>query len=541
MKKISILSVLACLGSSALVVSLTFSAVASDDLLNILEGTSKDSGERVAVGERSPLRKLFPKLTAEQNIFFQHFEANDFERALFQWTPAFENSPFAKSESGRALRSFILFQSGLQLIGLEDVLSIEKVTSIDPFIVQLWRQAAHDQHPAWSNLWLSKWNVAWTEVFGLNAEIKVRSRQLDAFRDGEVIRDLMVKSKPGTLERNLIAWQLVLSLINEDTGKAAQALAHLIKQPNNPIGRDLLDLTAARMLFQNGYLDAAIQYYEKIPKTSDFWFEAQEEIAWSHLRKGKPQDALAVTNTLNRPYFAILVGPEASFLRALAQLKVCDYTGVVASLSRFRTDFRERTARLLEVVANANTPAIAAIIEKRSQGKIDFASMGPNLKEAPRWAPRDMMLGNLIRFERGLRGERDRAAHLYAKSMSLGSDRVGFQGDMENLKNNVEQRRRAAEVQQYKRVQDLANQEVQETKLILSKLHIVEAELLQQGMMADRVLAAKDAKATLQVGAKNQPQKYQVKFPAEKEVWFDELAHYNVNLTGSCEANKRRE
>lgn len=513
-----------------------------DDLLRILDGQSAAAGAGAAQAlARTPLRKLAPNMTAEQNIFFQFIERNDWEKALFQWAPAFEKTSFIRTPSGQALKAYLLFQNQMPVAGLENLLMIQDAKSVDKDLVQLWRQAAGEAHPAWTQVWVEKWNPEWTEIFGVGAEIQVRSRQINGFDQMDLVKDLMVKSKPGTRERAMLQWQLVLALVGQDRSQAATALAHLIKQPQNPVGVDLMEMTAARMLYQNGYLDAAIKYYQKIPKSSDYFFEAQEETGWAYIRKGQPQDTLAVTRTLTQPYFAVMVGPEASFLRTLAQLKVCDYSGVHASLLQFRRDFRERTAELVRVAENADTPAVRDLLAKRAAGKIKFVEMGPTLKAIPRWAPRDSMLGSLIVFERSLQNEARRAGELYARSLSNATDRVGFSAPLEAMKNEIEARRRSAEVQALKRVQALAAEEVKETQEILSKLHVVEAEVLQQSMLADRVAAARPEKKTQLTGAKDTPEKFQLKFPVEKELWFDELAHYNVNLKGGCEARSAKQ
>lgn len=508
-----------------------------DDLLRILDGQNGSASEGAALA-KSPLRKMLSQMTAEQNIFFQFLEKGDFERALFQFAPAFEKTSFIQSANGQALKAYLLFQNQITVSGIEDLLMIAEPKSIDKDLIQLWRQAADESHPAWTQVWIEKWNPQWTEIFGVNAEIQVRSRQINGFDQMDLVKDLMVKSKPGTRERAMLQWQLVLALVSKERGQAAQALAHLMKQPQNPVDVSLMEITAARMLYQNGYLDAAINYYKKIPKASDYWFEAQEEIGWAYIRKGQPQDTLAVTRTLTQPYFAHLVGPEASFLRTLAQLKVCDYSGVHAALNQFRKDFRERTAQLVQLQESADTPAVRDMINKRAAGKIKFVEMGPTLKSVPRWAPRDSMIGSLIVFERALDKEVKRAGELYARSLSNATDRVGFQAPLDALKNGLESRRRSAEVQILKRVQALANEEVKETQEILAKLHVVEAEMLQQSTLADRVAKARPEKKTELTGAQNTAQKYQLKFPVTNELWFDELAHYNVNLKGGCEARR---
>lgn len=512
---------------------------AEDDILSILDGQNAVAPSEATA--RTPLRKLVSGTTAEQNIFFQFIEKGDYERALYQWTPAFEKTAFVNSVNGQALKAYLLFQNQMPVSALENLLAIKEAKSIHQDLMQLWRQAATETHPAWAQIWVEKWNPEWTEVFGVNAEIQVRSRQINGFEQMDLVKDLLVKSRPGTKERAMLQWQLVLAMIGQERGQAAQALAHLMKQPQNPIGQDLMDVTAARMLFQNGFLDAAIKYYEKVPRVSDYWFEAQEETGWAYLRKGQPQDTLAVTKTLVQPYFSVLSGPEATFLRALAQLKVCDYSGVQQSLMQFRTDFRDRTAELIKVGENADTVAVRDLIAKRAEGKVKFVDMGKTLKSIPRWAPRDAQLGSLINFERALKVEAAKAAELYARSLSNGSDRVGFQAPLERLKAGLEERRHAAEVQALKRVQFLANEEVTETKEILARLHVVEAEMLQQSTLVDRVSKARPDKTTVLAGVQDEPAKYQMKFPAEKEVWFDELSHFNVNVKGGCEARTKRE
>ena len=53
-----------------------------------------------------------------------------------------------------------------------------------------------------------------------------------------------------------------------------------LQRTDSFISPDLVQLTASRILFQNAYYETAIKQYEKIPKTSEYWAQAQEEIAW---------------------------------------------------------------------------------------------------------------------------------------------------------------------------------------------------------------------------------------------------------------------
>jgi hypothetical protein len=86
----------------------------------------------------------------------------------------------------------------------------------------------------------------------------------------------------------------------------------------------------------------------------------------------------------------------------------------------------------------------------------------------------------------------------------------------------------------FARVKELAKEEVFETKEILHKLHIVEAEVIQQVSLADKI--AKNAKGTNEkkgvTGYKGTADA--MKYPAEDEVWFDEISNYRIDIKKAC-------
>lgn len=513
--------------------ALAFAAPNDGDELSNMGGSSKDG--------RTPLRQLVGKPTPEQTIFFNQVENGENEKALFQFIPAFGRSEMGKTSNGKALQALLSFKAGLQLSGLDQVLAIPDPGSVSPVLIKMWKEAAPPTHEVWNHYWTSNWNSRWSSVFGANQEIRVVARNLNGFQDSAKISALISRAQPGTVERNLLQWQLILGQSLKDTAGAGKALATLMKQPNPAVGMDLMNITAARMLYENGYLDAAIKYYDKVPSGSDYWFEAQEEKAWSYLRKGQSQDAIAITQALNHSSVVWLSGPEASFLRSLAQLKVCDYKGVVKTLENFKDNFKERTAALVKVSKDANTPEVMELIQQRGQGRIEYAKMGSNIKKLPRWAIRDAAFGNMGAFYGGLSHEANLAGDLYVRSLSQGSDRVGFQANSERMKQAIEQRAAGVKSAMIQRVQALAKEEVEETSEILSKLQIVEAEMIQQSTVLEKMAGRNAGKGEPQVmkGKNKANNKYQIQFPDSEEVWFDELASYNVDIKGGCEGVKR--
>lgn len=510
-----------------------------DELLSILGGQgpsaakSKDGESLLA----KAIKTAQGKVSAEQNIFLQFFDSGDFEKSLFQWPAAFDGSSFAKTPSGQALNALVLFKNGIQVTSLEMLLAIENPKQIDEYILQKWREAAPDNAPVWAAINTATWNNGWTEVFGIGAEVRVRGRQVYAADQADLVKDLIKKTQIDTRERAWLSWQLVIALAQgDDAGLAGKALAVLMKAPNNPVSQDLMTMTAARLLFQNGFLDAAANYYQKIPKASDYWFDAQEELAWAQIRKGEPQNAIAVTKTLVAPAFSSQVGPEPFFLRSLAQLKVCDYPSVVGTLNTYRERFKPRATELTKLTESANTPAVVRLIERLKKGPAKLTDLGNDAASLPRFVTRDAALVQNVLTEKALEGESKLAGELYARSLSGGTAQVGFQARLEAFKKAVETRTVAARSATYGRVKSLAGEEIAEISAMLQKLHIVEAELLQQISIADRVISATQGRTSTKTGTTGSQAKDKVWFPAERETWFDEYANYKVDIKKGCTA-----
>ena len=529
------------------------SAFAEDELLDLLGG-GNTSNQKASAQESSELRKLISssnsgqktgQTTAEQNIFIDAFEKGDMKSALYQWPSAFESSAFAKTASGRALNTLVLFRNGLKITALESLLAIESPEAISPVLVKMWQDAAPVTDNSWSLVQVANWNPFWTTSFGAATEIRVRSRQVYGSDKVDQLKELIKKTQVDTAERAWLSWQLVLALsTGDDAGTAAKALAVLMKAPNNPVSQDLLTITAARLLFQNGFLDASVKYYEKIPKNSDYWFDAQEEIGWAYIRKGESQNTIAITKTLTVPEFVSQVGPEPLFLRSLAELKVCDYPSVVGTLNQFRDRYKGRAATLMALSDTTDSAAeskvVDSFIERSKKERLTLKKLGKDATKLPRFVTRDEVLAQAVATQSALEAEAKLAGDLYAKSASAGTAQIGFQARLEEMKKAVEARALQARSTSASRVKSLAQEEVNEIAQILQKLHIVEAEMLQQLSLSSRVAdATAGDKESMKVGTTGSKAKDRLTFPAEQETWFDELANYKVDIKKGCQAAKR--
>jgi hypothetical protein len=327
-----------------------------------------------------------------------------------------------------------------------------------------------------------------------------------------------------------LQWQLVLNLgIKGDSSKAAQVLAHLMKLPNNPIDKDLMTLTAGRLLYQNGFLDASAKYYKTISKKSDYWFMAQEELAWSYMRKGEPQNALSITKSLTFPQFKGWVGLESHLLGAFSSLKVCDYPGVMSIMTSLKGQYGDHLVSLEKLAADPHQKPVENLMKALAKGPQSVAKLGKDAHLIPMTASRDEVLTLMVKKQNALLAEAKTAEELYSRSLSFGN----LQGQFETLKSQVATRAQMSEGASYQRVQALAKAELEDSKQVLQRLRIVEVEMIQQVDSSAKLL--KNAAAgEIRKGTTGSTDKFAMNFSSSKEVWFDELSNFKVDIKKGC-------
>ncbi len=518
---------------------------AEEDILDILEGSSQVTVPSLNKDKLliQKIRSKIGRVNPEQSIFLEFLKNGEMEKALYQWESAFKKTSFLKSSIGKALYGYILFQNKLHIVGIETLFSIDRPKSIPEELAKLWRASAPVKHPAWGFVNI-KWKSGWTNIFSIATEVRVRGREIYNLQNLDAIVSLLKKTTLNTSERAWLEWQLVLGLaLNDKIAKSAKILKHLMGVKNNRVDIDHMNITAARLLFQKGFLNAAINYYKKISKGSDFWLESQEEMGWAYLRRGEPQSTLSLTQTLMNSVFARELSSEAIFLHGLALLKVCDYPGVMKTLKTFQRRFRPKVKELQKLARTGQTEHSDTLIRKmkKAQGRIQSTDLGKSAVFLPRLSSRDEVLFDLVGTQKALEKEAQLADALYARSLVGGTSKVGFQASMKDLKSVVDSRYQAAQSASYARIKYLAKEELAEIQNILQKLHIVEAEVIQQVAMASHIIAAtKGRKNSFVSNLKDkEDDKYKLKFKLEKEVWFDELSNYKVSVKKGCVSSER--
>lgn len=133
-----------------------------------------------------------------------------------------------------------------------------------------------------------------------------------------------------------------LALKSSDMTKPIEILNGLLMKNLPRVEKDRVLLTLGRIYYQEKSFDKALEAYEGIKAPSEFWFEALEERAWTHMQKEEPGRALGLLNTVVSPMFKDRVVSEPYFLMALAQLRTCDYAAVFKTMKAFKDRFRDK-------------------------------------------------------------------------------------------------------------------------------------------------------------------------------------------------------
>jgi len=250
--------------------------------------------------------------------------------------------------------------------------------------------------------------------------------------------------------------------------------------------RDRLQMTKARLLYENSRLRDAIASYEQIPSDSDYWLESLEERAWAHLRLDEPDRALAILRTIQAPLFRSIVGPESYFLVAFIRYRICDFPAVFTSLKEFQEAYRDRLTSLQALAdGKASEPATKVLASLREKPLV-WSTIAQQASKLPLYLHRDR--------------------------------------EMQRLASALRRSEPGASAQAMERLRELARLDLTEIKRILQKMHILEAEVIQRIHTAEKMKSRR--LKPLEIADRSEV----LIFKDTGEFWADELDRYQVQV-----------
>jgi hypothetical protein len=247
-------------------------------------------------------------------------------------------------------------------------------------------------------------------------------------------------------------------------------------------------LSKARKLFEQKNFKEALVEYNKITAQSDRYLMVLEEKAWTYIHLDQMNKALAASRTLTSPSLSGLTTTEPFLLRALVQLKLCDYLGVFQTLKDFRTQKREQVVAIQDIAQKRQNSISRQTLEQWIKDTANWKSLGSNLAKMPQL--------------------------FYTDSIMLAAAKAKNMSRLE------------------KRLQQLAVIENNENHRILQKLNLIEVEGVQRVHIASQF--------NNKQGETLEKSDDDLVFKDSKDdVWLDELDSYQATVD-RCEKKSGR-
>ena len=255
---------------------------------------------------------------------------------------------------------------------------------------------------------------------------------------------------------------------------------------------DLDVMETARKNFSKGNFARAIELYSTIPASSDFWLDAIEERAWSYTRQGQFENALADLHSVTSTVWSSQVGPETYMLSTFVSLKICAYKDVVTKMNIFKKRMLPRVDALENLIAKPIPAQFFNLTDALNKNQITMSSLGQSAENYPRYFYRD----------------RELVAALKKNNLKLASVRI----------------------------KQLAKQDLQEIERNLKKMKIIEVELIQKVLLADKLQKNSSADLKFSSTDRNKTMVFPV---TDEEVWVDEVGHFQVKAD-QCQSLARK-
>jgi len=403
---------------------------------------------------------------------------------ITEWLSAMDQSTFSTSQA-----AFSLDEGVSNLASLDQWLMDSKV-HLSAAQEAIILKTGFSRHPAW---------------LSLNALVMQRK--------GLVAEELLSKLAINSPFRPCLAMTVALAYARKsDLGNAAKVLKVYyepwMNQSKDPTAKSRYSLEIARLLYQIGSVDGAIQYYQKIPKGSADYITAREELSWCWLRQGNLEQLRGNLATLNSSVMSDQFRPESSLVKAISDLKICNYSAVEKDFTAFVNNNKE-WAKKIDAAIQAPESAMPRVVDDFSQYAMDSVKQ---------------QAVELAKLE-----------DLSNRSVSAALPAVGQQkhwlSAISDLKTGIEstKKRQAEEFRRQWKTDKLTLQES------IRKMQFVKIELLSQVSQVESLTSKQATPADTIQAAKNKiNDQGDQSFPFDGVVWPDELFKLRAVTDGQC-------
>jgi len=308
--------------------------------------------------------------------------------------------------------------------------------------------------------------------------------------------------------------------------------------------RDLANLSMARTMYSASIqldpetnvpqiradaLSAAVNYWNKVEESSEYWLDAHFEAAWAYYMAGQYTRALGNIHTLKSPYFPRAFYPEAEILKAIVYFFNCDYERATAVVARFNVTTVPKKDKLEQILKKYEGENQAEAFYKfLIQVREGEANIDPEVEPLVDSALSDRQLLRNIAYVQFLDNEQ---AQFKKAPVAFQSSSVGT---------FVQEKVAAARTKGVANAGDLAKsrydryvlemgEHLRNGKKILIDIVAAQRNLLDQAIKEGQV-SATDAKI---FGVVNPDDEHFI-WPFDGEYWRDELGFYRQEVASAC-------
>ncbi len=458
---------------------------------------------------------FFPQNTESQKILLSHIKSESYKPALEMWDSALKNERFKTTYTGQALFNWVLFEAGARTNAMERLFSLKAPHHIEAPVKNLWHNSLNRFR---TRLILAHGTLSrkWRGFLGNDLYQTMRDKPVFNISYPSTLKKLSTLARSSQTpkdEKPWYQWQLALAAAHQDKNDLADnQISRLLEMEQSVIDVNALYMARARVAFQSKEFEEAIDWYKKVSKSSDQWLTAKEELAWSYLRADQPNKTVSELHTVLSPFFSSISGPESDFLSAFASLMICDYNNIFKVTKEFKSRHTRKIESLESLLKDPSSNVFLKFLKNVDTKPIKLASFAPLLKDLPRDFQRDSFLVDHMKYRQAMLDEAHVLKNLNGPTFKKMTD-ISFK------------RARIAKTKTYDRLKVLAANELKEFKVMIQKLHIIEAEVIQRLHLDQNKLGRRNT-------LKNPVPSSQeiISFPVTQEVWLDEVDNYHAEV-----------
>jgi len=316
-------------------------------------------------------------------------------------------------------------------------------------------------------------------------------------------------------------------------------------------------LSLARIYYSTKHWDSAVEAWNKIPQSSEYYLDAQFEESWAYFQVDQYDRALGNIHTMNSPYFEEHFYPESVILKAViyfdqclyddAQITVTDfskrYEPIQAQLQTTLTQFQDNT-QFFEFLRKVRKMSKEGQLEKTVEGGVSIGTDGasisgeatsqtimgfsPEMFSVIKGALDDRTLLRNLEYVEVLESEEQKLSQMPPQFVNAAAGQRILQ-DIATAKSVAVDNTGNLARTRYERllteIQDLLNQT---TRVEIEILKALRGELDLEIQTEQEVSGPAAQQAEIKSDAEH------VVWPFEGEFWRDELGYYRQPVASRC-------